>query len=326
MKRNSDMTSLDHVEANCGSKKRLQTGATDNPGMAAKKEKAFKPRKQKEKINNGPNPPSGIPIAFKNAIQELGGTDWRLIIQKGLHETDLSSSHNRLSMPSKQCLTTAHDCLATMFDENGGDNNNICFPLIDTNFKVWESVTLRRWNMNKTIFVLAGDWNKLAAANNLRVQDVVQIWCFTFTHTGKHGLAMVKIEAAANSHTPSIMCNNYSSVAPPAASTDSHIFNSSAASHDGPYQSHSFTTYFDIWKTESSTSMMTQDNGSRTPGEGRMFKVSSTESNLSELAGNSSCAQCIDFWKTESMARDRTQVPSTQSHVTSPDIDLSLHL
>uniref|UniRef100_A0A7N0UVT3 B3 domain-containing protein n=1 Tax=Kalanchoe fedtschenkoi TaxID=63787 RepID=A0A7N0UVT3_KALFE len=315
MKRNAaDMTSTNSVDvepksASCGSK-------TENSGMAGvdrKKQKACKPRKPKEKIHGGPNPPPGIPTAFQHAIQNMGGTDWRLIIQKGLHDTDLSRAHNRLSMPSKQWVTAE---FLTVF-ENG---DNVCFPMIDANMKVWESVTLRRWNMKKTMFVLAGDWSKLAAANHLRVKDVVQIWCFRFAQTGKHGLAMVKIETVNSSWVAA------------AASSQSHLSNNSpsSSSQDEPDQTHTSTTCFDIWKAESSTSAMYNNNMSHIDQrQGRLTEVASTESsNLSELADNSSSAYGIDFWKTES-SRGLTQVPSAQSapaDTTSSDIDLSLHL
>ncbi|CAM8906066.1 unnamed protein product [Rhodiola kirilowii] len=77
-----------------------------------------------------------------------------------------------------------------MMFENG---KNVRVPMIDTKMKVWECVSVRRWKMKKAMFVIADVWNKLAAQNELKVKDVVQIWCFKFIQTGRHGLAMSKL-------------------------------------------------------------------------------------------------------------------------------------
>ncbi|KAL9682801.1 hypothetical protein QQ045_014610 [Rhodiola kirilowii] len=161
-----------------------------------KKKKACKPR---EKIGNGPNPAPGIPTCFKDMIEQMGGSDLRMIIQKGLTETDLSRSHNRLSMPSTLWISAElQSSEFLMMLENNGNNINVSLPIIDANLKVWESVSLRMWKMTKTLLVIAGEWNNVAAANALKVKDVVQIWCFKFIETGRYGLAMVKIESDNN--------------------------------------------------------------------------------------------------------------------------------
>lgn len=161
------------------------------PINCVKKKKSCKPRKPRETIYNGPNPNPNIPIEFMNMIENLGGTDLRLIIQKGLCGTDLSKSHGRLSLPSSQWIAE-QDLFDYEFRNSG--NNCVSLPLIDTKMRLWESVSLKKWKLSKAIIVISGEWNDVAAVNGLKIKDVVQIWCFKFVETGRFGLAMVKIE------------------------------------------------------------------------------------------------------------------------------------
>ncbi|KAL9689350.1 hypothetical protein QQ045_009734 [Rhodiola kirilowii] len=213
MKRKADLISTNSVEAdevNCESKKenddyKLAIELYEPPVAAIPldhvKKMKRRSRKPREKIDDGPNPSPGIPTRLRNMIEKMGGSECRLIIQKGLRPTDLSKNHSRLSMPS-----TEWDFLSAvelMMFENG---KNVRVPMIDTKMKVWECVSVRRWKMKKTMFVIADVWNKLAAENELKVKDVVQIWCFKFIQTGRHGLAMVKI-GAASTHISSTASN-----------------------------------------------------------------------------------------------------------------------
>ncbi|GKV30526.1 hypothetical protein SLEP1_g39329 [Rubroshorea leprosula] len=49
-------------------------------------------------------PPPNMPPEFKNLIEEMGGSEEKLLIQKILFKTDLSKSHNRLQIPENQVM------------------------------------------------------------------------------------------------------------------------------------------------------------------------------------------------------------------------------
>ncbi|XP_031119042.1 uncharacterized protein LOC116022458 [Ipomoea triloba] len=55
--------------------------------------------------NNGPEPPPGLPVEFRNFILQLAGNRAvrveKLVIQKGLTNTDVNSTQNRLSIPAR---------------------------------------------------------------------------------------------------------------------------------------------------------------------------------------------------------------------------------
>nr|GMC56764.1 B3 domain-containing protein At1g05920-like [Ipomoea batatas] len=55
--------------------------------------------------NNGPEPPPGLPVEFRNLILQLAGNRAvcveKLVIQKELTETDVNSTQNRLSIPAR---------------------------------------------------------------------------------------------------------------------------------------------------------------------------------------------------------------------------------
>ncbi|TYH32813.1 hypothetical protein ES332_D13G016200v1 [Gossypium tomentosum] len=80
-----------------------------------KKQKTRGNRKKKQKINDqrkrqdpekvmemGLEPPPDMPQVFKDCIQDFGGSEIKLIIQKFVQVSDLRSQQNRLSMSLKQ--------------------------------------------------------------------------------------------------------------------------------------------------------------------------------------------------------------------------------
>ncbi|GKV20803.1 hypothetical protein SLEP1_g30869 [Rubroshorea leprosula] len=76
-------------------------------------EEKIKAKRQKEgKIQNKKGlarlaewslePPPNMPIEFKKLIEEMGGSQEKLLIQKIIFKTDLSKTHNRLQIPMNQ--------------------------------------------------------------------------------------------------------------------------------------------------------------------------------------------------------------------------------
>ncbi|MFQ6649415.1 hypothetical protein Gotur_022165, partial [Gossypium turneri] len=84
-----------------------------------KKQKTSNDIKKKQKINNqrkredlekfmemGLEPPPDMPQVFKDCIEDLGGSEIKLLIQKFLQVTNLKPQQNRLSMSLKQIRST----------------------------------------------------------------------------------------------------------------------------------------------------------------------------------------------------------------------------
>jgi predicted transcriptional regulator len=69
---------------------------------------------KKRKINNNNNNDTAndqlqeerpeLPLAFKEKIEEMDGSDVMLVIQKELTMTDLTENHRRLAIPVKQVI------------------------------------------------------------------------------------------------------------------------------------------------------------------------------------------------------------------------------
>ncbi|KAI4354468.1 hypothetical protein L6164_003328 [Bauhinia variegata] len=135
---------------------------------------------------------------FKKKISELGGTNEIFIYQKALFATDLTQNHNRLSMPLKQIKTEnfLEDHEITLLNKT---NCYIEVSLLQPSLKVWkDDIYLARWDMHKhnnsgtcSMYILRGTWFRMAKANNLKVNDVIQVWSFRVQ--GKLWIALVKV-------------------------------------------------------------------------------------------------------------------------------------
>uniref|UniRef100_A0A2N9FYE5 Uncharacterized protein n=1 Tax=Fagus sylvatica TaxID=28930 RepID=A0A2N9FYE5_FAGSY len=70
--------------------------------------KSQEPKAKRQRINPsvirqvGPDPPPDLPTQFRDKINELQGSDLKLVIQKQLSETDMKSHFARLSLPNGQ--------------------------------------------------------------------------------------------------------------------------------------------------------------------------------------------------------------------------------
>ncbi|KAI4356453.1 hypothetical protein L6164_000475 [Bauhinia variegata] len=142
-----------------------------------------------------PPPPLAKEFMMKK-INELGGTEITLLIQKSLFWTDLSQQHNRLSMPIKQMKTD--ETFLREFElqllEIKENRYEMIVPLLQpSSLKVWESeIILARWKMNNiSMYILRGTWFRMAKANDLKKNDVVQVWSFRVE--GQLWIALIKL-------------------------------------------------------------------------------------------------------------------------------------
>ncbi|KAJ7971822.1 B3 domain-containing protein [Quillaja saponaria] len=134
-----------------------------------------------KKLSMAPNPPPDLPEEFKKKITSLGGTEIRLVIQKPLFQTDLTTGHSRLSIPVKQVrenfLTESE---RKLLERQEAIEVQLVQPSLEMT-----SIKLVQWDMHKktgrsvsSMYVLRTTWNTVVKVNKLEESDVIQIWSF----------------------------------------------------------------------------------------------------------------------------------------------------
>ncbi|KAL6328370.1 hypothetical protein AAG906_034514 [Vitis piasezkii] len=139
-----------------------------------------------------------LPVILRNRIRALGGSDVTFVIQKPLFKTDVSSGHNRLSIPLNQ---VQQSFLTPEESErlNSGGNGKKCAAmevmLIEPSLHR-ETISLRKWNMKKasgnstSMYVLVTNWKSVTERNSMKEDETVQLWSFRIK--SKLGFALVK--------------------------------------------------------------------------------------------------------------------------------------
>ncbi|KAI8569197.1 hypothetical protein RHMOL_Rhmol02G0260200 [Rhododendron molle] len=156
-----------------------------------------------------------LPAEFKERIQNLGGTEATLVLQKELTATDMSTSHTRLSLPrgklkDKKFLDKAFlatrpsgklkdkkflDKAFSATRQNGNVVAKMSARLIVENGKEHE-IDIRQWNMNKGTYCMVKGWNEVVSEHKLRAKWVVQLWSFRVEE--KLWFALVKLWEVPN--------------------------------------------------------------------------------------------------------------------------------
>ncbi|GLT62009.1 hypothetical protein SLA2020_346770 [Shorea laevis] len=166
-------------------------------------EKLNKPKRQKDvKTQNnkvmkqlaewGLLPPPNMPTEFKNLIEEMGGSEEKLLIQKIIFKTDLSKSHNRLQIPENQVMADFLTGEEERLLDAGGVNVELIEPCLKKS-----NIHLTKWNMrNSRVFVFNEKWNSVVDGNQstLKANAVVQIWSFRTAPESELCFAMVKVK------------------------------------------------------------------------------------------------------------------------------------
>ncbi|OIV90262.1 hypothetical protein TanjilG_11990 [Lupinus angustifolius] len=126
--------------------------------------------------------PSELPQEFIDKINEMGGNETTLLITKSLFDSDLNEQQNRLSIPSKQIKNENFVREGELDDLEGGKCIEV--KLIQPSLEV-TNLTLAKWNMRKndgkvsSSYVLrSSSWKKVIKANQLKVNDRIQVWSF----------------------------------------------------------------------------------------------------------------------------------------------------
>ena len=200
--------------------KRVRLGDQDEWCLETKKKKqSWESRLPiKAKIPPGPNPPPDLPQEFLVAIEEMGGRDKLLVIQKKLFKTDITKGNNRFSIPLRQIVRT--DFLTEEEKEKLRAGQEIQVQFIDPMLKSGH-IVLVQWDMPKdtgntsSTYVLRSTWNEVRDSNGLKIDDVVQLWSFRVnkeacndasssnTNKGRLCLALVLVQKAKDEQSMS---------------------------------------------------------------------------------------------------------------------------
>ncbi|XP_047943136.1 putative B3 domain-containing protein At3g49610 [Salvia hispanica] len=181
------------IEKPSSDSKRRKTGHHERPPLPGEfkiEKPSFSDAKRRKIIHNNERPP--LPEEFKIAIEEMSrGADApaKLVIQKQLYGTDLSSGHNRLSIPMNQIaddfLTEGEKEHLRGYDSTSKKKKYLDVKVVGPSLSASETVKFSRWDMAKkdggktsSSYVINGKWNAIVAKNKLRIGVVVQLWCF----------------------------------------------------------------------------------------------------------------------------------------------------
>ncbi|XP_010556025.1 PREDICTED: putative B3 domain-containing protein At3g49610 [Tarenaya hassleriana] len=162
-------------------------GPTPNPKLGKRKsmngkEKAKRRPKKPKADLSAIQFPSELPEPMKSIVIGMNGTDVREVGRKSLTFTDLSTNHNRLTIPTG----SAPDFLTPEEKDVLEAHSKIKRPqkrpknivlVIDPLGNVYDS-NFRKWTMGSDSYAWTTCWNGLVAANGLKEEDVIQVWTF----------------------------------------------------------------------------------------------------------------------------------------------------
>ncbi|KAK1361384.1 hypothetical protein POM88_045858 [Heracleum sosnowskyi] len=160
---------------------RMDVGSSSSQNSSVKVNNAKK--KRKTNMINGPVQQTLKP-EFLNRIQNMGGTDIKLVIEKDLFDSDIAQRENRFSIPLNQVREDAQDFLTE--DEKNTlekrtERNRVFtleVPLIEPNLQM-TVIKLRKWKMKKVyLYLLSGKWYQIARRNVLEEGNTMQVWSF----------------------------------------------------------------------------------------------------------------------------------------------------
>ncbi|XP_021294876.1 B3 domain-containing protein At1g05920-like [Herrania umbratica] len=164
-----DCMPMKNLDKNSDLERELESKLRQEEGLKLRRSKTEKPL--------CPNPPPDLPENFKEHIaSKMGGSDWLLVIQKPIFFSDVNRGANRLSIPFSQIQR--HEFLCKEEVEYLNDKKDMQVRLVEPSLEE-TTLSFRRWNMTKSsMYVLTKTWNSVVKNNQLKIDDVVQLWSF----------------------------------------------------------------------------------------------------------------------------------------------------
>ncbi|XP_057960361.1 putative B3 domain-containing protein At3g24850 [Malania oleifera] len=131
---------------------------------------------------------------LRNGIIQIGGIDILPVIRKKLSSTDVSSNHNRLSIPLNQVMSeflTPEEKNFYLSQRNASGKKLVGMEvplMVDhpraQDLDVFSGIRLKKWDMKKekgktsSCYVLVSKWNDVVAKTKLENNKDIQLWSF----------------------------------------------------------------------------------------------------------------------------------------------------
>ncbi|KAL5845513.1 hypothetical protein ACOSQ4_011471 [Xanthoceras sorbifolium] len=118
------------------------------------------------------------PLAIRDIIESLNGTDLKFLIKKHITKTDLNPRENRLLMPEK---LMQEEFLTEEEKKILKQGRGLGVTVIEPCFEITTNLQLKEWIMGKRLyFALIGNWSSIAEnkKNHLEPGCMVKFWSF----------------------------------------------------------------------------------------------------------------------------------------------------
>ncbi|XP_021905500.1 B3 domain-containing protein At5g24050-like [Carica papaya] len=187
------------THSSCSGLRRKSRSPADDPEWTEQKKKTTREgssekRQPKADHSDDDEVIHDLPERFENLILgEMKGSEPVLVIQKKLKYTDIKRDASRLSIPLKQVKT---EFLTPEEKISLNGNNKKSVVIIEPSLEV-SNINFTRWEMKKDngkssfSYVFLTEWTNLRIRNNLREDDLIQIWSFRVQGTPSFALVRV---------------------------------------------------------------------------------------------------------------------------------------
>ena len=179
--------------------KKQKTCNNNEKKLKQKTGKEKKKKNLKKVVYSIVEPLPDMPEAFKNCIENLGGTEIKLVIQKFIQVTDLNPSQCRLSMTMSQVRSK----FLSEADEEKLENTGVIKSVFVEPCLEVSKVNLTKWRIGHGYaYVFKTGWNHIVSnnADTLKPMAVVLIWSFRVGPESKLGFAMIKVRDGKDGH------------------------------------------------------------------------------------------------------------------------------
>ncbi|KAH0989090.1 hypothetical protein GBA52_000573 [Prunus armeniaca] len=186
----------------------------NNNNLNQKKKKQKRVHVQNEQLEPKPE----LPQELKHKISGIGG-DVKLVIQKKICASDMSANNARFSIPGIKGKSADFLKEKEQSDLDIRDTDKkkrlIGIPVLMLNpyDLSFDSLRLKKWQMGGNhVYNLVSGWRKVAKANKLEEDEMVQLWSFRLNHDSQLCFVLVKVNSAtttkeeSHQHIGSISC------------------------------------------------------------------------------------------------------------------------
>ncbi|XP_021834410.1 B3 domain-containing protein At2g31720-like [Prunus avium] len=188
---------------NCFGSDNLLHNNNNNNNLNQKKKKQKRVHVQTEQLEPKPE----LPQELKHKISGIGG-DVKLVIQKKICASDMSANNARFSIPgikgkSRDFLKEKEQSDLDIRDTDK-KKRLIGIPVLMLNPSdlSFDSLRLKKWQMGGNhVYNLVSGWRKVAKANKLEEDEMVQLWSFRLNHDSQLCFVLVKVNSTTTTTT-----------------------------------------------------------------------------------------------------------------------------